>query len=186
MSELITFDDLLDEEPETKTSIRVQRKVIKAGRPYRPPEWRDTPANWDSPKPELVVLFLTETTCTHCGVTHKHPTYENNAVQVRYRVSRFRTLMRPYRKGEELRYRHLPKATEVIKRTTTYCHECFDEHAIALHLFDFVGPPEPTPYPEWDPKEAIRPFAVIDPEDDETWQEDDETRGTAKYEPSGW
>ena len=44
MNDLVTFDDFLDEEPDTKISIKRDKKVVKAPAPFRGPDYRDTRA----------------------------------------------------------------------------------------------------------------------------------------------
>lgn len=160
--EEITFDDLLgDHKPAKKTSIKIIQPQV-AGRPFRPTEYRETKANWDTPKPEVLILFWSETACLHCGEVHSHPTYQQNSTMVRFRVSRFRTLLRPYLLGEEHRYTDIPRVRETTQSTVRYCNHCFDAHIPSLADFDFVGPPEPH-YPIDIPCSDIhKPFAEVD------------------------
>lgn len=126
----ISFDDLLDAEPEKRTSIRVTRPQPKAGKPFRREEDQETRANWKAPEPEALVLFWSRTICCNCGSSFEHPTYQQNATLVRYRVSRFRTLLRPYNHADARKYIDLPRLREVTQHTVLYCSACFDEHAL--------------------------------------------------------
>ncbi len=170
----ISFDDLLAEEPAKKTSVKLKDEPVKAGRPFRRKEHRETPANWDAPKPEAVILFWTSTTCDSCGEVYSAPTYAQNSTLVRYRVSRFRTLLRPYSKGLEVFYRDLPRLKEVTHSTVRFCTHCFDEHAETLDALadqycseheQFVGP-LPGPLAQ-SCSELIKPFVDVDYTDTE-------------------
>ena len=171
MSE-VTFDDLLVEEPAKKTSLKIIEKVI-AGRPYQPKEHRDTPARWDSPTPEALVLHWTDTFCSNCGTLHSHPTYQQNSVNVRYRVSRFRTVMKPYAKADKLKYKDLPRLRETTKGTVQECANCFHEHADLDADHSIPSEDHLDLYPELHGitndhskgfASAIKPFLPIDPE----------------------
>jgi len=126
----VTFDDLLGTDaPIKKTSLKIIEKIIAKRDPKIYPDRADTRANWTSPQPESLVLHWTETFCTNCGTKHEHPTYQLNSVNVRYRVSRFRTILKPYANADKLKYGHLPRLRETTKGTVQECANCFHECA---------------------------------------------------------
>lgn len=156
----ISFDDLLAEKPKKRTSIKREAPKVKAGRVYTPASNRETKPNWESPEPEAVILFWSETKCDCCGTLYSHPTYMQNSCLVRYRVSRFRSILKPYSKSDEAKLNGLPRMKETSHHTVRHCAACFDdavemdEMTMALWLEDATSNSED--------EKPISPFIHVD------------------------
>jgi len=125
-SKYVTFDDFLSSEPATAINVKREKKVVKAPAIFKSEDWRDTVANWTSPTPEEIVLFWSETKCQNCKKVYSHPTYEQNSLLIKYRVSKFRAILRPYSPATANITVNLPRVKCVTESVVHWCISCFE------------------------------------------------------------